>query len=193
MKIASIVCNGGLGYTLVRVVAAIWRRGVGRMIEASIRSHVSGGPVRVLGPAFIENPKMIHAGHGCVLGSSVSLTSESSNGVLNRGEGVQLNEGVRVDYSGGVALGDNTLVSADACIFSHSHGYDPHSVPTFRSKVIGRNVWIGTRAIITEGVSSIGEGAVIAAGAVVTRDVPAFAVVGGNPAKVIKHRPVVEE
>lgn len=52
---------------------------------------------------------------------------------------------------------------------------------------IGNDVWIGTRAIIFEGVT-IGDGAIVAAGAVVTKDVPPFAVVGGVPAKVIKYR-----
>lgn len=52
---------------------------------------------------------------------------------------------------------------------------------------IGNDVWIGTRAIIMDGVS-IGDGAVIAAGAVVTKDVPAYAIVGGVPAKLIRYR-----
>ncbi len=53
--------------------------------------------------------------------------------------------------------------------------------------VIGNDVWIGYRAIILSGVT-IGDGAVIAAGAVVTKDVPAYGIVGGNPAKLIKKR-----
>ena len=53
--------------------------------------------------------------------------------------------------------------------------------------VIGNDVWIGRRSIILSGIT-IGDGAVIAAGSVVTKDVPAYAVVGGNPARIIKNR-----
>jgi len=56
-----------------------------------------------------------------------------------------------------------------------------------RSTVIGNDVWIGLGAVIKRGIT-IGDGAVIAAGAVVVKDVPAYAVVGGNPARIIKYR-----
>ena len=53
--------------------------------------------------------------------------------------------------------------------------------------IIHDNVWIGSSAIILKGVT-IGEGAVVAAGSVITRDVKAFTIVGGNPAKLIRER-----
>lgn len=59
--------------------------------------------------------------------------------------------------------------------------------PEYLLVKIGNDVWIGTRAIILDGVN-IGDGAVIAAGAVVTKDVPPYAIVGGVPAKIIKYR-----
>ena len=55
--------------------------------------------------------------------------------------------------------------------------------------IIGNDVWIATRAIILPGVH-VGNGAIIAAGSVVTRDVPDYSIVGGNPAKVIKMRKI---
>jgi chloramphenicol O-acetyltransferase type B len=57
----------------------------------------------------------------------------------------------------------------------------------FKSTKIGNDVWIGAHAILVDGVT-IGDGAVVAAGAVVTKDVPAYAVVGGVPATIIKYR-----
>jgi len=57
----------------------------------------------------------------------------------------------------------------------------------YKPIIIGSDVWIGARAIIMDGVN-IGHGAIIAAGAIVTKDVPAYAIVGGVPAKIIKYR-----
>ena len=61
----------------------------------------------------------------------------------------------------------------------------------FREITIGEGAWLGFGAIILQGVS-IGEGAVVAAGSVVTKDVPKFAIVGGNPAKLIRYRVVAQ-
>lgn len=77
---------------------------------------------------------------------------------------------------------------------THPFFYEPHYGFVERSKItpqtkqIGNDVWVGSRAIILPGCHKIGDGAVIGAGAVVTKDVPDFAMVAGNPAKVIKYR-----
>ncbi|TWP45013.1 CatB-related O-acetyltransferase [Lentzea tibetensis] len=60
-------------------------------------------------------------------------------------------------------------------------------IPSRGDTVVGNDVWIGYRAVIMPGVT-IGDGAIIATGAVVTSDVPPYTVVGGNPAKVVKER-----
>jgi len=69
------------------------------------------------------------------------------------------------------------------CSFVTRPGFDEDPLPT----EIGHDVWIGNRAIIPGGVT-IGTGAVVAAGAVVTKDVPPYAIVGGNPARLIRYR-----
>lgn len=109
------------------------------------------------------------------------------------GDDVDLAHGVLLTTSGGVTIGDRTLVGYGTHILSSNHKIPeiPGSVfgsghkhePVF----IGSDVWIGAKAIILPGVH-IGEGAIIGAGSVVTHDVPAWAIVGGVPAKVIRQR-----
>ncbi|MBK0380658.1 acyltransferase [Mucilaginibacter segetis] len=93
-----------------------------------------------------------------------------------------------LDNKSRITIGENVSVSQEVMILSADH--DPDS-PNFTARdlpvIIDDYVWIGSRAIILPGVH-IGKGAVIAAGAVVTADVPPFAVVGGVPAKLIRHR-----
>lgn len=70
------------------------------------------------------------------------------------------------------------------------HGWEtamPASWPTKGDTVVGNDVWLGYRALVMPGVQ-IGNGAIVATAAVVTKDVPAYAIVGGNPAKILRHR-----
>lgn len=95
-----------------------------------------------------------------------------------------------------VTIGDSLLTGKWVTITDNSHGETDKPTLGMRpmerpitSKgpvIIGNNVWIGDKATILPGVT-IGDGAVIAANAVVTKDVPAYSVVGGNPARVIKN------
>lgn len=95
--------------------------------------------------------------------------------------------------SGKITIGNNIAFGPEVVIWAGSHNYyNPELLPydhsdITKSVVIEDNVWICCRACIIPGVT-IGEGAVVAMGAVVTKDVPPGAVVGGNPAKILKYR-----
>lgn len=82
-------------------------------------------------------------------------------------------------------------VSTSPVFYNVSGGTGSHlgslTIPEVRETVIGSDVWIGARAIIMQGIT-IGDGAVIGAGAIVTKDVPPYAIVGGVPAKIIRFR-----
>ena len=80
--------------------------------------------------------------------------------------------------AGGITIEDNVLVAANAQLYDHA-------VLTCKPVHLKRNCWIGAGATILPGVT-VGENAVVGAGAVVTKDVEANTVVGGNPAKLIK-------
>lgn len=85
------------------------------------------------------------------------------------------------------------MMAPDVTILTMKHNYNDKNIPIIKQKIsstkviIKDDVWVGLRAIILPGVE-VGEGAVIGAGAVVTKDVPKFTVVGGIPAKIIKKR-----
>lgn len=99
-----------------------------------------------------------------------------------------INQKCRLDGRGGITIGSNVSISAEVTILTADHDLNsPQFAGREKPVVIGDRVFIGTRAMVLPGVT-IGEGAVVAAGAVVTRDVPPYAIVGGVPARVLGER-----
>ena len=141
---------------------------------------------RVQAGVILRYPGSISIGDGTNVGRRAAFASEVSDSRCDIGSGVIIGRGSRVDFSGGVSIGNNVVLSEDVAILSHSHGLSPKSSPTKASLTIEDDVWIGMRSTIIEGVTRIGRGAVVAAGSVVTREVAANTVVGGVPARVIK-------
>jgi len=92
-----------------------------------------------------------------------------------------------------IEIGDNVMMANNASIRDTDHNHEDIDTPMISQGIITRpviiknNVWIGHGVVITKGVT-VNEGAIIAANAVVTKDVPAFAIVGGVPAQTIKFR-----
>ena len=107
---------------------------------------------------------------------------------IHIGKHVFINMGCKFQDQGGIFIGDGVLIGHNVVLATLNHAMQPER----RSDMlpapihIGKRVWIGSNATVLPGVT-IGDGAVVAAGAVVTRDVPANTVVGGVPAKVIRH------
>ena len=87
--------------------------------------------------------------------------------------------------AGGINIEDDVIVAANAQLISNNHDFYDHAVLTCKPVHLKHNCWIGAGATILPGVT-IGENAVVAAGAVVTKDVEDNTIVGGNPAKLIK-------
>lgn len=144
------------------------------------------------------NPQGISIGNNCSVLSHCILETHCSaftKGTIILGAGVSLGEYTHITAANKVELGHNVLTGRFVLITDNAHGYTsreqqkiaPLARPiTSKGKVIiGNNVWIGDKATILPGVS-IGDGAIIGANSVVTKDIPAFAVVAGNPAKIIK-------
>ena len=116
---------------------------------------------------------------------------------FGKGDNIQIgdNSGLGVNcYIRGVTIGKDVMMGPDVMMLHCDHAMSRRDIPMRlqgdsepKPIVIGDDVWIGARSIILKGVH-IGKGAVIAAGAVVSRDVPEYAIVGGVPARVIKYR-----
>jgi acetyltransferase-like isoleucine patch superfamily enzyme len=106
---------------------------------------------------------------------------------LELGEGVFVNMGCRFQDTGGISIGEGTLIGHGSTLTTLNHAVDPDRradmVPA--PVVIGRKVWLGAGVTVVPGVT-IGDGAIVGAGAVVTKDVPADAVVAGVPARLIR-------
>lgn len=97
-----------------------------------------------------------------------------------------------------VRVGNHLMMSEDVLFLGGGHTHDNLDVPMGhqggRSKtplVIDDDVWIGARVMVLPGCKRIGKGVIVGAGSVVTKDVPDYAIVGGNPARVIRFRNVV--
>ena len=106
---------------------------------------------------------------------------------ISIGKDVFINSGCHFQDQGGITIGDGALIGHNVVLATINHDLNPsknrqnHYAPV----KIGNHVWIGSNATILPGVT-VGDWAVVAAGAVVVRDVPAMTVVGGVPAKVLK-------
>jgi acetyltransferase-like isoleucine patch superfamily enzyme len=99
-----------------------------------------------------------------------------------------MNSGVQIECKKRISIGNGTIIAEGVII----RDCDEHCISTLSGNgvetepiSIGNHVWIGQRAIILKGVT-IGDGAIIGAGAVVTKDVPSNCIVAGNPARIIK-------
>lgn len=167
---------------------------------------------RVSFAAYIKGYDAIVLGRGCKIHADASVDASRSPGVhfgdkvtLNRyayvqggaggvrlGNRVEINNYSIVNGTGGIDIGDDTLIGPGVRIISYQHRHARNA--TIREQAvdarpirIGRDCWLGANAVILAGVS-IGNGAVVAAGAVVREDVPDYAIVAGVPAAVKKYR-----
>lgn len=125
----------------------------------------------------------------------------NSNFILNSpkkitiGKHVVINGNCYINAEGGVEIGSYCHIGKGLTIFSSNHNYRsdrliPYDEIVLLKPVIIKDcVWIGANVTIVPGIT-VGEGVVIGSGAVVTKDIPDYAIVGGNPAKIIKYRDI---
>ncbi len=146
----------------------------------------TGKNVKIHSGIVYRYPNNIVLKNNVNIARNVTLSSENLYGNLLIEDDVVININSKIDFSGGIKIGKNTLISKNTIIETHDHGLDPHSSPIFKSLDIGENVWIGMNSIILSSVRKIGSNSIIAAGSVVTKEVPENCIFAGVPAKIIK-------
>lgn len=152
-------------------------------------------PFTLRGAKYILIGKNTNFGKHCILTAWDKYHNDNFIPSITIGENCNFGEYNHITSSNRIIIGNNLLTGRWVTITDNSHGmtdYDSLRIaPVDRriyskgSVIIGNNVWIGDKATILPGVK-IGDGAVIAANTVVTKDIPAYSVVGGNPMKILK-------
>lgn len=146
---------------------------------------IAGIPSHTLRKAFYRGAMRFRIGANSYIFSGARF---DTRGGFTLGNDSTINGDCRLDNRGTLTIGDHVSISAEVCILTADH--DPQS-PSFagrnRAVSIADYAFIGTRAIILPGVA-IGRGALVAAGAVVTKNVAPLAIVAGSPAKEIGTR-----
>lgn len=170
---------------VARFVFEVWGRG-------QIRGHVAPR-VQFIGWITVEGTRNVHIGSGTRIGRRSYLKTDG-DGRIDIGEHVTINDGATLVSYDHIAIGDNAMIGEYVSIRDANHGtkrgelvrLQAHTASPIR---IGEDAWIGRGVCVLKGVT-IGDGAVIAANSVVTKDVPANSIVGGVPARVLGERKV---
>jgi galactoside O-acetyltransferase len=160
------------------------RCGVGCLISSS---------VTVFRPLNPHPAAGIFLGDGVLLLEQVRLLLGEADTCLEIGDRVVVNVGGYLSGEGGLSIADDVIIGPHVRLLSAGHGIHGGDPIIWKNPITGARIsveqgaWIGGGATVLPGVC-IGPGAVVGAGSVVTRDVPAFAVVAGNPARIVHYR-----
>lgn len=168
-----------------RAKRSLFRRlyyGIGVKLKSSVQSERAKKVRYWMASRFVEScGRNVNFEHGAKINPQLSIGDNS---------GV----GVNCELSGRIVIGNDVMMGPNCIMRTYSHAHDLLDIPMNQQGFepeqvmhIGDDVWIGTNVIILPG-ANIGSHCIIGAGAVVTKDVPDYAIVGGVPAKIIRMR-----
>lgn len=174
-----------------KVISTLYMRLLMRLKKISYGKHVQFKGRALF---FRHQCSTIEIGDNCTFNSSLLENHRGINhkciietgeegAIIKIGNNCGLS-GVSIVCSRCIEIGDNVLIGANAQIGDRDDHKNRFHIEE-RPVKIGNNVWVGMNSLILKGVT-IGEGAIVAANAVVTHDVPSYTIVAGNPAKVVK-------
>lgn len=151
-----------------------------------------GRKVRIGKGCALVGPGSLSLGERATVECGVQFKVVEADALLDLGKHVFVGAYCVFDVAAQVRVGERSMFGPGCMIVDHNHGMEigiPMNGQPCRSRhiTIGVDVWIGAHAVLLPGVQ-IGRGAVVGAGSVVTKDVPEYAIVAGNPARVVKYR-----
>lgn len=162
-----------------------------RVTERTVLQFMAGALIRFFHYCAISHRVRKARRRGAVIGEDVVLPpalAKHANANLRLGNHVSI-QSADIDLREPVEIGDNGIIGDGVRILRQSHDIDSTGWEHFGNPlVVEEYVWLATGAVILPGCRRIGRGAVIGASAVVAKDVPAMAVVVGNPAKTVRFR-----
>lgn len=171
---------------MIRLLVGRFRSMLLRLRGATVGSKTSVGAIHV------RRPRCLSVGARVEIEHDVFLKIVDDAARLELGDFVFVGAGCEIDVAASVRIGAHTLLAPGVFITDHQHNIrrelriDQQGIET-APVVIGSDVWLGTKSVVLPGVT-VGDGAVVGAGAVVTKDVEPYAIVAGVPARVIGRR-----
>ncbi len=147
-------------------------------------------------PIFNSLKSYLMRWRGAIIGARIKLLSGiwiDRFSSLQIGDDVSLAKDIIMVATGGIQIGDRTMIGYGTTILTANHRIPKNRGPMrfsgtdLKKVIIENDVWIGTRVVLMPGIT-VGEGSIVGAGAVVNKDVPPFSIVGGVPAIVIRMR-----
>ena len=171
---------------LLNMRGSNWLRG---MLWNKFFSYLPGNKLRIGLFKFLFNAKF---GHRVLFWKGIKVDGVVDSNI-EIGDDCQLVKGLLINCSAGLKIGSNVFFGHDVSLYGADHDPDLPGMPARYAPVsIGDNVWIASKASVLKGVT-IGEGAVVAYAAVVTKNIPPLAISAGVPARVIRYRNLSKE
>jgi acetyltransferase-like isoleucine patch superfamily enzyme len=188
-RLKSLANNSGITLFLIRLPFRFLKYLFNRLNTLFYKSFLKEcGPGTIIEfGAHIESPNRVSLGSNVYIGRKTIINSENTTGTLSIENNVHIGTDCHIDHTGLLVIKANTLISEKVFIYTHSHGYDPRSLPDPIDKTIEENVWIGSQAVVLESSAKVAKGIILAANSVATKQLTETnGIYAGLPAKLIK-------